>query len=92
MHRRYFIQTLLLGGSAVALDTMSVLGTPGAMAFAVSKTDAEWKEQLSPQAYQVLRHQGTERPFSSPLNDEHRKGTFLCDGCDLALFSSATKF
>ena len=92
MHRRYFIQTLLLGGSAAALDTMSVLGTPGAMAFAVSKTDAEWKEQLSPQAYQVLRHQGTERPFSSPLNDEHRKGTFLCDGCDLALFSSATKF
>ena len=92
MHRRHLIQALLLGGSATALDALSVLGTPGAMAFAVSKTDAEWKKQLSPEAYQVLRHQGTERPFSSPLNDEHRKGTFLCDGCGLALFSSATKF
>jgi peptide-methionine (R)-S-oxide reductase len=83
---------LLLGGSAVSLDALGVLGSSGAMAFAVSKTDAEWKQQLSPQAYQVLRHQGTERPFSSPLNNEHRKGTFLCAGCAAALFSSATKF
>ena len=92
MHRRSFIHTLLLGAGAGALDTMSVLGTPGAVAFPVSKSDAEWKKQLSPEAYQVLRHQGTERAFSSPLNAEHRAGTFVCAGCALALFSSTTKF
>ena len=54
--------------------------------------DAEWKKRLSPQAYQVLRHEGTEYPGSSPLNKEHRKGRFLCAGCDLPLFSSETKF
>jgi peptide-methionine (R)-S-oxide reductase len=55
-------------------------------------TDAEWKKRLSPAAYDVLRHEGTERPGSSPLNAEKRKGTYHCAGCDLPLFSSATKF
>jgi peptide-methionine (R)-S-oxide reductase len=55
-------------------------------------TDAEWKTRLAPAAYEVLRHEGTERPGSSPLNDEHRKGVFHCAGCDLALFASDTKF
>ena len=54
--------------------------------------DAEWKKRLSPAAYQVLRHEGTERPGSSPLNDEKRKGRFVCAGCDLPLFTSDTKF
>jgi peptide-methionine (R)-S-oxide reductase len=92
MHRRQLIHALLVGTGAGALNAMGALGISGAMAFQVSKTDAEWKKQLSPQAYEVLRHQGTERAFSSPLNDEHRAGTFLCAGCRLALFSSATKF
>ena len=60
--------------------------------FEVTLTDAEWRRKLSPSQYDVLRREGTERPFSSPLNDEHRKGIFSCAGCQLALFSSSTKF
>ena len=60
--------------------------------FEVEKTDAEWRAQLTPQQYEILRKQGTERPGSSPLLKEHRKGTFACAGCDLPLFSSETKF
>ena len=55
-------------------------------------SDAEWKKRLSPAAYQVLRKEGTERPFSSPLNNEKRSGTFHCAGCDLPLFSSRAKY
>jgi peptide-methionine (R)-S-oxide reductase len=60
--------------------------------FEVQKTDAEWKALLSPAAYDVLRHEGTERAGTSPLLNEHRDGTFLCAGCALPLFSSRTKF
>ena len=55
-------------------------------------TDTQWKARLSPAAYQVLRQEGTERPFSSPLNNEKRAGIFHCAGCDLPLFSSKAKF
>ena len=55
-------------------------------------SDAEWKKRLDPTAYEVLRHEATERPGSSPLLEEHRAGTFVCAGCNLALFSSKTKF
>ncbi len=58
----------------------------------VIKTDAEWKAQLTPEQYDVLRHEGTEYAFSSPLNDIHDKGTFVCAGCELPVFSSAQKF
>jgi peptide-methionine (R)-S-oxide reductase len=60
--------------------------------FEVTHTDEEWKKLLSPNQYQVLRKEATERPFSSPLDNEHRKGLFKCAGCELDLFSSATKF
>jgi peptide-methionine (R)-S-oxide reductase len=56
------------------------------------KTDDEWKRELDAPAYAVLRHEATERPFTSPLNDEHRPGVFVCAGCALPLFSSAMKF
>ena len=55
-------------------------------------SDGAWRSRLSPEAYQVLRREGTEPPFSSPLNKEHRQGTFLCAGCRLPLFSSKAKF
>jgi peptide-methionine (R)-S-oxide reductase len=58
----------------------------------VIKTDAEWKSQLTPEQYNVLRHEGTEYAYSSPLNDIHDKGVFECAGCGLPVFSSAQKF
>jgi peptide-methionine (R)-S-oxide reductase len=63
-----------------------------ATTYEVTHSDDEWRKMLSPDAYQVLRHEGTERPFTSPLLHEHRAGTFACAGCDLPLFSSTTKY
>ena len=60
--------------------------------FAVTKSDAEWRKALSPAAYRVLRKEDTERPYSSPLDKEKRRGTFSCAGCAQKLFSSTTKF
>jgi peptide-methionine (R)-S-oxide reductase len=58
----------------------------------IDKPDAEWRQSRSAEAYQVLRHEGTERPGSSPLNDEERAGRYVCAGCDTPLFSSDMKF
>ena len=58
----------------------------------VIKTDAEWKQILTPEQYNVMRQKGTEAPYSSPLNDNHDAGTFECAACELPLFSSETKF
>jgi peptide-methionine (R)-S-oxide reductase len=60
--------------------------------FEVTHTDTEWRQLLSAEQYTVLRQAGTEVPYSSPLNDEHRKGVFACAGCGLDLFASDTKF
>lgn len=69
------------------------LAAPAAQAkFEVEMSDAEWRTKLTPAQFGVLRKHDTERPFTSPLNDEKRKGTFACAGCDLPLFSSDTKF
>jgi peptide-methionine (R)-S-oxide reductase len=58
----------------------------------VQKSDDEWKHELTPDQYRVLRQHGTERAGTSPLNDEHRKGTFYCAGCGEPLFDSSTKY
>ena len=55
-------------------------------------TEAEWRERLTPEQFYVLREEGTERPYTSPLNDEKRAGMFHCAGCDLALYPSETKY
>lgn len=60
--------------------------------FPVSKPDEEWMAELTPDQYNVLRHHGTERAGTSPLNVEHRDGMFVCAGCGQALFSSDTKY
>ena len=62
------------------------------MSSKIEKSDAEWRSALAPEAYQVLRHEGTERAGTSALNHEHRKGTFVCAGCDTPLFTSDMKF
>ena len=64
----------------------------GTASFEVTHTDEEWRKLLTANQYAVLRHEGTERPFTSPLNEEHRAGRFSCAGCALELFSSKTKF
>jgi peptide-methionine (R)-S-oxide reductase len=60
--------------------------------FPVNRTDAEWRRLLTPEQYRVGRQEGTERAFTSPLNNEHRRGLFHCVGCNTALWSSAHKF
>ena len=60
--------------------------------FEITKTEAEWKDLLTPQQYHVLRNQGTEWAGSSPLDKEYREGTYHCAGCNQALFTSETKF
>ena len=74
---------------------MSILsgGKPKAEAnFPVEHSDAEWQAKLAPEAYRVLRGHGTERPGTSPLDHEKRAGTFVCAGCQQALFGSDAKF
>jgi peptide-methionine (R)-S-oxide reductase len=86
---------LALGGigAAIVLTGYWGRGAPAAAeTFQINLTDAEWRKRLTPAQYATLRHAVTERPESSPLDHEHRKGIFHCAGCDNALFSSSTKF
>ena len=93
-------RNLLLSGTAVAaLGAAAMLSRqlPGEARavegnFEFTLTDAEWKARLDEISYRVLRHEDTERPYTSPLNDEHRAGIFSCKGCDLPLFDAATKY
>ncbi len=92
MNRRLTMSLLSLfglGSKAVAATPASAL--PGAPT-PLRLSDAEWKQRLDPAAYRVLRHEGTERPGSSALNAEKRKGAFHCAGCDLPLFASEAKY
>jgi len=108
MNRRYFLSSSLLLGAFAALSRFPVAGAllrapeRGLEAQGnslnskgikkVIKTDAEWKQLLTPEQYNIMRQKGTEAPYSSPLNDIHQQGTFQCAACELPLFSSATKF
>ncbi|HEV3018223.1 MAG TPA: peptide-methionine (R)-S-oxide reductase MsrB [Burkholderiaceae bacterium] len=98
--RRAFLMAggsvLVVGGGALALlKAAGSSDAPQAAAgghFEVTHTDSEWRSLLSPEQYEILRHEATERAFTSPLNHEKRAGTFACAGCGLSLFSSTTKF
>ncbi|MEI5679900.1 MULTISPECIES: peptide-methionine (R)-S-oxide reductase MsrB [unclassified Mesorhizobium] len=96
MNRRDF---LLAGAGAAAFlagtTALWRMGRPTdaiAETFEVTKTDDEWRKILSPEQFAVLRQEDTERPGSSPLDHEKRKGIFHCAGCDLAAYSSENKY
>jgi peptide-methionine (R)-S-oxide reductase len=86
----------LAGGAGLAFAFVRLArphaATPASHAYEVTHSDDEWRKLLTPAQFDVLRREGTERPFTSPLLDEHRNGTFACAGCDLPLYSSKTKF
>jgi peptide-methionine (R)-S-oxide reductase len=87
--------TILAGAGAVALWPRRRVAEAEAATtarFPISHSDAEWRQLLSPAAYQILRQQGTEMPYSSPLDLETRTGLYNCLGCDQPLYSSATKY
>ncbi|HWN09970.1 MAG TPA: peptide-methionine (R)-S-oxide reductase MsrB [Pyrinomonadaceae bacterium] len=107
MNRRYFLSSAIAAGTLAAFarwpvgivaagqnptrgKTRKLVKFDGVNK--VMKTDAEWKQSLTPEQYNVTRQKGTERPFSSPLNDNHQKGVFECVACGLPLFNSAAKF
>src|SRR5882724_3244135 len=100
MKRRFFLSSSLAFGAVVALTKLPVVSAAVLLQEPrskkgikkVIKTDAEWKQILTPEQYQVARQKGTERPYSSPLNDIHEQGVFECVCCELPLFSSKQKF
>jgi peptide-methionine (R)-S-oxide reductase len=97
MNRRHLFAAL---AALPALASTRASATPGARRMPeatqpitkLELSDAEWKKRLTPAQYQVLRHEGTERAWTSPLNDEKRRGTYVCAGCDLPLYRSEMKF
>ena len=91
MNRRQFVTTL---AGLFALERVASAQMPETPAKIekLKLSEAEWRKRLSPEQFGVLRHEGTERPGSSPLNGEKRKGTYVCAGCDLPLFRSETKY
>ena len=86
----------LLGwiGASASLTALAACGSAPAEAkdFPISLSEAEWRKRLTKSEFYILRQAGTERPYSSPLNEEKRAGTFVCAGCGNALYSSKTKY
>jgi peptide-methionine (R)-S-oxide reductase len=85
-----------MGGALGAAGTVGTMWWPAepeaAETFDVTHSESEWRQRLTRDQFAVLRKNATERPFTSPLLHEERRGTFACVGCDLDLFSSTTKF
>lgn len=92
MNRRSMLTSFAAAGAGAASWLALFPEQASAESFEVTRTDADWRKRLAPDAYRVLRQEGTETPYSSPLNKEKRAGLFGCKGCGLPLFSSRTKF
>ena len=88
-NRRGLFGAAALTAIGVAISARSIAAPTK---FQVTKTPAEWRKQLGAARYNILRQAGTERPYSSPLNKEKRRGIFACAGCDLPLFPSTAKY
>jgi peptide-methionine (R)-S-oxide reductase len=91
MRRRHFLKTtgMLLSFLVTLYPVHRALAD---MIGKIVKSDAEWKKMLTPEQFDVLRNEGTERPFTSPLLNEHRAGNFVCAACGLELFAANQKF
>jgi peptide-methionine (R)-S-oxide reductase len=92
MTRRQLLNLLSSLGLLSAATPQALAASRPSRSDAITLTDAEWRKRLTPQQYDVLRDEGTERAGTSPLNAEKRKGRFLCAGCDLPLFDASTKY
>ena len=92
MTRRFLLLSGGVGAAALAASWLQPSPVRASSTFEVTHTDDEWRKLLTPEQFEVLRQAGTERPFTSPLLDEHREGIFACAGCELDLYSSKTKF
>ncbi len=90
--RRLLLTSGAIGVTAASVSPWWAVVSRAAKTFEVTHSDADWHKLLAPEQYTVLRQSATERPFSSPLLHEERRGNFACAGCDLDLFSSDTKF
>jgi peptide-methionine (R)-S-oxide reductase len=94
MTRRNFVgalSALFAARGAASADTARAPAKSNGIA-KLELSEDEWRKRLSPEQFAVLRQEATERPGSSPFNQEKRKGTFVCAGCDLPLFESSTKY
>lgn len=104
MNRRFFLISSITVGAVAALSRLPLSASLSQKSVSnnnrtqakgvekVTKTDAEWKQILTPEQYKVTRGKGTEMPFTSSLNENHETGTFKCVACGLPLFSSKAKF
>lgn len=93
--RRAFLRNslgMVAAGASAGLLTSGSVQAEGNEVFEIVKTEAEWRKQLGDARFAILRKEDTERPGSSPLNQEKREGEFHCAGCDLPVYSSKTKF
>lgn len=96
LNRRKILGASLLGigayGSAALVGAFDGASAKSRKTFKIKRSPAEWKKRLGPARYRIMRLEGTERAYSSPLNKEKRAGVFACAGCNLGLYSSKTKY
>jgi peptide-methionine (R)-S-oxide reductase len=92
LRRNFCLKMLAFGTVAAVSPPLLAVEQPTKKGFAVTRSKEEWRSLLTPEQYRVLREEGTERPYSSPLHDEKRNGTYVCAGCDNELFTSSMKY